>query len=252
MWGCRQDAFAAQMLIGLGADANISDDVCYDNIYNNSRFTIIHNYVQTGLTPLMVAVCNNQHETVRLLIIHQADINAVLDDGTSALQVAIAENNLPLIHMLILAGANYSIERPQLDPSFNVAIESDTSQARQILECILNHQSSAEKLALVGIKSPCGSSSKLHFLIEEYIRSQQEISFIQSRLQNQQILSNDLEVLSQKLTHLEDERDKLCFELKILKEELAYAEEESSFMCKELANAKISIEDYRLRNDRMG
>lgn len=47
----------------------------------------------------MAAVCNNQYETVRQLILSKADVNAIHQDGSTALLGAIEEGNLSVMQM---------------------------------------------------------------------------------------------------------------------------------------------------------
>ena len=198
----------------------------------------------------MVAVCNDQVETVRQLIDQGANVNAVNSDGCTALMAALEDRNAPLIDMLLRAGATYTVVGPR-KPSFMVSINGERKDVIKLLEGLLatDTRETVIDRKRTGIPAPvAGERASLRALIDEYIDSQQQIRTVQQRMTVLESSSSELEALKLKLGELENERDGLYDELREVKEELAYAEEESSFMGKELANAKISIEELKLRN----
>jgi ankyrin repeat protein len=237
LWGCRSDAFSAITILAAGANANIAN--------------------KDGLTPLMAAVCNNQHETVRQLILHNADVNAIHQDGSTALLGAIEEGNLPIMQMLLLAGARLFDGGREEDITFGLNVESGKEEMVTLLNSFVtkadNHKK--EELAIVGYNNPeqgdrVVDSNSLRIVIEEYLTCQHEIEVLKSQLCDAQDSNSQIQIMRSKIRDLETDRDHLYDELHTLKEELSYAEEESLFMSKELANAKISVEEFRSRTGR--
>lgn len=232
----------------------------------------------------MAAVCNNQHETVRLLLLKpQIDINAYHQDGSTALMGAIADGNLSMVQMLLLAGAQLTIKEDELETSphppssstFTVAVESERAQLVRLLESFLVHpavtnagnvKTKGDRLAILGSDNSSSATNRsasssnanmammdtgnLRIVIEEFIECQTTLLQLQQQLVDEQrnaVPASEVEAMRNKVRDLEQERETLYDELQTMKTELAYAEEESSFMSKELANAKISVEDLRIR-----
>jgi ankyrin repeat protein len=236
LWSCRSDAFSAQMILAAGANSNIANT--------------------NGLTPLMAAVCNNQHETVRQLILSKADVNAIHQDGSTALLGAIEEGNLSVMQMLLLAGARLFEEGAERGFTFGFDVESGKEELVTLLNSFLTRtvDHKKENLALVGVGKPEQNgrvdSNSLRTVIEEYLHCQHEIELLKTQLSDAQENSSQIQIMASKIRNLQIDRDHLYEELSTLKEELSYADEESLFMSKELENAKVLVEELRSRTGR--
>lgn len=120
----RGDADGATLgnaLLAAGADPFIQDRNGMNLLHRaaaDGHLGIIGNWRATGLpetpltgrgngTPLMLAALANHPDVIRTLLEHPAvDLEALDEAGTTALQIAVAENNLDAVAALLEKGAN--------------------------------------------------------------------------------------------------------------------------------------------------
>jgi ankyrin repeat protein len=115
---------------------------------------------EEGLTPLMVAggqqatelsLAAGQHESwnlgfdphypraldvARALIAHKADVNAVSKTGLTALMLAAAHNNPPVVGLLLQSGANPSIRSPEKKTALDYAVENGNDSVVSLMRLI--------------------------------------------------------------------------------------------------------------------
>lgn len=84
------------MIVPLRIDEWLQDSGFSENLRHGKN--------RSGLTPLMEAARQGNHEAVRHLLAHGADVLAINDDGNNALWLACHAGNLEIIHLLIDAG----------------------------------------------------------------------------------------------------------------------------------------------------
>ncbi len=95
-----------------GLDASFYEIFTLLRYHGNARFDV---KTKRGMTPLMLAVANNNQAAVFLLINHDQDsnsikINELSNDGDTALHIAVMKNNVDIVKALLKADADLAIK----------------------------------------------------------------------------------------------------------------------------------------------
>lgn len=86
-----------------------------------------------GTPPLLLAVQNNQQQSVRLLIRYGAFLNAVDSKGNSALIHAASKGNLEITKTLVRQGANINYINPGFNRAYDIAVKSNFQEVSEYL-----------------------------------------------------------------------------------------------------------------------
>ncbi|XP_008552002.1 kinase D-interacting substrate of 220 kDa B isoform X2 [Microplitis demolitor] len=86
----------------------------------------------SGIKPLNWAIAQNKYEIVEHLIKHGADINDISDNRTP-LQIAVEKENKKIVELLIEKKADINICPPNGQPAINIAIENNYLELVYIL-----------------------------------------------------------------------------------------------------------------------
>jgi ankyrin repeat protein len=113
-----------------------------------------------GLTPLMVTAGRQETEltleagrhevenvsgdahypdplqVARVLIAHKADVNAVSKSGVTALMLAAAHNNPPVVGLLLQSGADPSKRTPDKKTALDLAVENGNDSVVSLIRLI--------------------------------------------------------------------------------------------------------------------
>jgi ankyrin repeat protein/Fe2+ transport system protein FeoA len=92
------------------------------------------NATSEGWTPLMLAANNRATRVVPLLIAAEADLEVVLEDGMTALNLALYRGSDGIVEKLLEAGAKVAETSPSGTPLFLAVFGGDSSVVLQVLE----------------------------------------------------------------------------------------------------------------------
>lgn len=93
----------------------------------------VNTQMKNGETPLMLAVKNNNIEVVKLLISKGADVNAIDEFGRSALFFAVSKDNIAIAKILINNGADVNIESKLNQTALMLAIDKNNKDMINLL-----------------------------------------------------------------------------------------------------------------------
>lgn len=86
-----------------------------------------------NLTPLMMAAAQNSASLCQLLIDAKADVDAINEQGTSALMIAVIEGSTQITTMLTAAGANLFLRNARDQMAYDLALTRGHSECAAIL-----------------------------------------------------------------------------------------------------------------------
>lgn len=108
-------------------DARIADLLIAFGADVNARCTT------QNLTPLMLAAAQNCPDLCQRLIDAKANVDAVNDSGMSALMIAVVEGSAPITSMLTSAGANLFLRNTRDQMAYDLALRHGHSECAAIL-----------------------------------------------------------------------------------------------------------------------
>ena len=93
----------------------------------------VNTQMKNGNTPLMLAVNNNNIEVVKLLISKGADVNAIDEFDRSALFFAVSNDNIGIAKVLINNGADVNIESKLRQTPLMLAVDKNNKDMINLL-----------------------------------------------------------------------------------------------------------------------
>lgn len=91
-----------------------------------------------GKTALMLAAEKGQVGTVNALLAAGADVNATDDDGDTALMHAADEGNNAVVRLLLDAGADINIRNKEGETAFDIANEEGHTEIMELLRSAIS------------------------------------------------------------------------------------------------------------------
>ncbi len=132
---CKGQNAVLEMLLAHNADTTIEDKAGFSPIENAIRFhhtdivRIILRHIKAGLSKnslakfLAEAVVKGQEDTVKLLLSNEADVNAYLPSGSTAIDLAALKGHDAIVRLLIANGADVnSRNRDGTMPLYDAAL----------------------------------------------------------------------------------------------------------------------------------